>query len=283
MKKRSPANRRSAARAKILVAALAVVSGWGAASSVPSDATLGASWRFRLESFGFFSTNEPFRDEERRFSFLDASGRRVVLDAVSSPRFETAPAFVAESTELLANAAPLETEPNGATFDEAEPTSPPVAFANADAETPASLFADADWIVADANASERDEWSRELRLEAFPEPTFAESSAPTWRDDVSVAAATLDELRALEFEPGVVPSSLVSSALRRRAAKAPLLSGDYSFAETSNASDANAPQTPVVSAPTAPISSAKPAPTRVGAFTAYGTFDSNGGAKVRVQ
>lgn len=286
MKKSTSDRRRSASSAKFFVAALCVVLGWCAASSIPSDSTLGTTWRFRFESFGPFSTSARRCDAERPLSYLDASGRRVVLDGGSVPRVEPAPAFVAESTELLANDAPLETESLGATFDEAEPVATPVSFANAEPETndaSASLFADAGWLVVDEDARERDEWSRELRLEAFPEPTFAELSAPTWRDDVAVDAATLAELRALEFEPGVVPSSLVSSSLRRRTANARLLSGDYSFAETSNASDANAPRTPVAPAPTATAQTSPVVPTRVGAFTACGTFETNGVAKVRVQ
>ncbi len=288
MKKRPSPNRRSAVRAKCFVAALCVAFGWGAASLTPTDSTLGAAWRFRFESFALFSTNAHSRDEDRPFSYLDASGRRVVFDAISTPRLETSPTFVAESTELLANAVlPLETEPIGATFDEAESESEsePVSFATADAQTPvasAPLLPDGGWLVVDENAEERDEWSRELRLEAFPEPTFAESSAPTWRDDVPIVPATVDELRALEFEPGVVASSLVSSSLRRRAANARLVSGDYSFVETSSVGGANEPQTSSFSVST-PEQTPAVAPTRVGAFTACGTFDSNGVAKVRVQ
>lgn len=286
MKKRSPAPRRSALSAKFFVAALCVVLGFGAASAIPGGSTLGETWRFRLEAFGPFSTSAR-RDAERPLSYLDASGRRVALDASSAPRFDSTPAFVSESTELLANDASPAPEPVGATFDEAEPESTPVSFANAEtapeAEEPTSLFTDDGWFVVDADDRERDEWSRELRLETFPEPTFAECSAPTWRDAVAVEAATLDELRALEFEPGVGSSSLVSSSLRRRAANARLVSGDYSFAETSNASDANAPQTSVAPAPVPTTAPTSTVPTRVGAFTACGTFDTNGVVKVRVQ
>lgn len=280
MQKFSSDNRRFASSAKFFAAALCVALGWGAASAFPSGSTLGETWRFRFDSFGLFSANAPNADEERPLSYLDASGRRVVLGENSTPRFETEPTFVAEATELLADdALPFETEPVGATFDEAEPELEPVSFANADAQTSDPLFANAGWLVVDENAQERDEWSRALRLETFSEPTFAELSAPTWRDDVAVEPATLAELRALEFEPGVVASSVVSPELRRRAANARLVSGDYSFAETSNALDANAPQPST--APARPTASQ--APTRVGAFTACGAFESDGVAKVRVQ
>ncbi|MBQ9801063.1 MAG: hypothetical protein IJO40_14160 [Thermoguttaceae bacterium] len=284
MKKYSSNKRRSDSSAKFFVAALCVVLGWFAASSIPSGATLGETWRFRLDSFGPFAANAQRRADERPRSYLDASGRRVDSEETTAPRVETDSAFAVEATELWANEAlPFEAEPVGATFAEAEQEAKlePVSFAN-DEEESDSLFANDGWLVVDENALERDQWSRDLRLEPFPEQTFAEFSAPTWRDDVAVAPATLDELRALEFEPGVVASSLVSSSLRRRTANAQLSSGDYSFAETSNASDANAPQTSSVSAQTATQTSTV-APTRVGAFTACETFDSNGVAKVIVQ
>ncbi|MBQ8285033.1 MAG: hypothetical protein IJZ10_01885 [Thermoguttaceae bacterium] len=288
MKKQSSDARRFASSAKLLAALLCAGFGWGAASSIPSDSTFGETWRFRFDSFALFSSNASSDAEERPVAYLDASGRRVVLDAsgASVPRLETSPAFAAESTELLADGAPLAPQPVGASFDETEPELTPVSFANAesDAETLDAPSTDADWFVVDDDAQERAKWSRELRLESFLAPTFADSSAPTWRDAVPVEAATLADLRALEFEPGLVPSSLVSSALRQRA-KAPLPSGDYSFAETSNASDANAPQTLVASSSTAPSTprTSPVVPTRVGAFTACGTFEADGVAQVRVQ
>ena len=281
MKRYSSNKRRSASTAKFFAAAFCLVLGWGAASLFPSGSTLGETWRFRLESFGLFSSNAQNLDDERPRSFLDASGRRVVCDGVSAPRLETAPTFVAESAELLANdALPLETESLGATFDEAESESEPASFANADAETPALNVENASWVFVDENAQERERWSRELRLGTFSEPTFAECSAPTWRDAVAVESATRDELNALAFEPGASSSSPVSPSLRRRSAKAPLVSGDYSFAETSNATDAGAPAPSSVepSTPTPEV-----APTRVGAFTACGAFDAYGAAKVRVK
>lgn len=284
MKKRSSDKRRSASRAKFFVAALYVALGLGAASAIPFGSTLGESWSFRLESFRLFSTDSSVA-EERPTSYLDASGRRVVVDENSVPRPEPAPAFVAETTELLASDVSFDAEPVGATFDEteAEPKLEPVSFANAEDETPDALFTNDAWLVVDESAEARDRWSDELRLAAFPEPTFAETSTPTWRDAVAVEGATLAELRALEFEPELVASSLVSSSLRRRAANARLVSGDYSFAETSNALDANAPQVP--SSPSQPTPPQVPstAPARVGVFTACGTFESNGVAKVRVQ
>lgn len=281
MKQYSSDNRPFPTSAKFFAAAFCVALGWGAASAFPSGSTLGDAWRFRFDSFGLFSSSAQRRVEERPLCYLDASGRRFgVGDEISTPRLETPPALIAESTELLADGSlPLEEEPVGATFDEAEPEWEPVAFA--DAQTSASLFADAGWIVVDPDAQKRDDWSRELQLETFSEPTFAEFSAPTWRDDVAIASATLDELRALEFEPGVA-SSLASPELRR-VANARLASGDYSFAETSNASDANASQTPNVSSQTAPPPAPPVAPTRVGAFTACGAFEADGVAKVRVQ
>ncbi len=281
MNKRSSNQRRSASLAKCFVAALCVVLAWGAAWLIPNGLTLGTSWRFRLESFEFFSANKNV-DEERAVSYLDASGRRVVLDENAVPRLETAPAFVAETTELLASDVSCDAQPVGATFDEteAEPEWEPVSFANAEDETSDALPTNDAWLVVDESAEARDKWSFELRLAPFLAPTFVETSAPTWRDAVEVEAATLAELRELEFEPELVASSLISPLLRRRVANARLASGDYSFAETSSASDANAPQpTPRPATPQAPST----APTRVGAFTACGTFESNGVAKVRVQ
>jgi hypothetical protein len=281
MIKYSSNNRRFPASAKFFAAAFSVALGWCVASAFPSGSTLGTAWRFRFESFGPFSQNERRCAEDRSLSYLDASGRRVAVNAeTSSPRLETAPTFVAESTELLADdALPLEKESVGATFDEAEPELEPVAFDNA--QTPASSFADASWLVVDQNAQEREEWSRELRLGSFSEPKFAEFSLPNWRDAVALESATPDELRALEFEPGV-SSSLVSPELRRLA-NARLASGDHEFAETSNASDANAPQTPNASSQTAQKTPTQAAPTRVGAFAACGAFEADGVAKVRVQ
>ena len=281
MNKRSSNKRRSASRAKFFVAALYVALGLGAASSIPLGSTLGETWRFRLESFRLFST-KPSVAEERPTSNLDASGRRVAVDENSIPRRESVPTFVAETTELLASDVSFDAEPVGATFDETEaaPKLEPVSFGNAEDEASVALLTNDAWLVVDESAEARDRWSDELRLAAFPEPTFAETSTPTWRDAVAVEGATLAELRALEFEPELVASSLVSSSLRRRAANARLVSGDYSFAETSNASDANAPQTP--SQPTPPQAPTI-APARVGVFTACGTFESNGVAKVRVQ
>ncbi len=284
MKKSSSNKRRSASRAKFFVAALYVALGLGAASAIPFGSTLGETWSFRLESFRLFSANSDVV-EERPTSYLDASGRRVVVDDNSVPRPETTPAFVAETTELLASAASFDAEPVGATFDEteAEPKLEPVSFANAENETPDALLANDAWLVVDENAEARDRWSDELRLAAFPEPTFAETSTPTWRDAVAVEGATLAELREFEFDPNAVASSLVSSSLRRRAANVRLTSGDYSFAETVSATDANAPQPSIV--PSQPTSPQAPsvAPARVGVFTACGTFESNGVAKVRVQ
>lgn len=279
MPKKSPVNRRSASSAKFFFAALCVALGGSVASSLPNGSTLGETWRFRFDSFALFSSNAPSDADEGSACYLDASGRRVEGDEISAPSVDSAPTFFAEATELLASdVLPRETEPVGATFDEATPELAPVSFANAETASDASRFENLGWLVVD-DAQERDEWSRELRLEAFPKLTFAESSAPTWSDDVAVAPATPAELRALAFEPGVASSSLVSLSLRRRAANARLVSGDYSFAETSNASDANAPQTSNVAPPTTPA----PAPTRVGAFTACGAFDAYGAAKVRVQ
>lgn len=298
MKKRSSA-RRSDTRAKFFLAAFCLALGWSAAAVVPADSTLGATWRFRLESFGPFASTVRQTADDRPLCYLDASGRRVAPNETTIPRSETEPTFGDESAELWANAETLETTPNGATFAEteaeAEMKTTPVSFASADlefdaeseiesdAETSSARFSNADWIVVDENAQERDNWSRELRLVAFSEPTFAESSAPTWRDAVAIETATLDELRALEFEPGAVPSSLVSSSLRRRSANARLHSGDYSFAETSNVSDANAPRTTVASTPASTSQISTAAPTRVGAFAACGAFESDGGARVRVQ
>ena len=274
MKKRSSANRRSASRAKFVAAALCLGLGWGGASLVPDSSTLGENWRFRIESFALFSWNDSTCDAAGPRSRLDASGRRVVLDAPDGVRFDVPSAFVDESAELWASAVSPEAEPVGATFDEAEPSLTPVSFANADAAS----TVDGSWLGVDQYEQERARWSNELRLEPFPEPTFAEHSAPAWRDAVAVEPATAAELRALDFEPGVVPSALVSSTLSRRSSRALLPSGDYSFAETSNASDANASEPPVVSTP-APAT----APARVGAFTACGPFESNGVAKLRVQ
>lgn len=280
MPPKSPDARPSASSAKFLFAALCVALGGSVASFLPDGSTLGETWRFRFDSFALFSSNASNADDEGSVCYLDASGRRVERE-ISAPSVDSASTFFAEATELLASdVLPGETEPVGATFDEATPELEPVSFANDEAASDASRLENDGWIVVDANAQERDEWSRELRLEAFPKLTFAESSAPNWSDDVAVEPATPDELRALAFEPGVASSSLVSSSLRRRAANARLVSGDYSFAETSNASDANAPPTSNVVPPTA--TPAAPA-TRVGAFTACGAFDAYGAAKVRVQ
>lgn len=282
MKKRSSNNRRSASRAKFLVAALCVGFGWCAASTVPSDSTFGATWRVRLESFNLFSLDARRRDDERPLCYLDANGRRFSTDAATRSTFETSPAFLAEDDALLAEDDAPQTQPLGATFDET--TAPfefePIAFSDAEEETLASSDSASEngWLVVDENAEERARWSRELALASFAAPAFSESSLPTWRDEVAVVPATTAELRALEFEPGLGRSTLVSSTLRRRAASAPLASGGHSFAVTANVSDANASASQS-SAPRV----ATAAPTRVGAFSASGAFDTNGVATVRVQ
>lgn len=283
MKKRS-AQRRSASRAKLLVAAICLGLGWGAASVVPNDSTLGETWSVRFESFDLFSLNAFRRADERPLCYLDANGRRFAPETATTPTLETEPAFLAESEELLADDVATETQALGATF--AETVSPvelaPVSFADETEETLAPVDADAEngWLVVDENAEKRDRWSREIALEPFAAPNFAESSLPTWRDEIAVVPATTDELRALEFEPGLSRSALVSSTLRRRAALAPLASGAHSFAETANVSDANASAN--ASQPEAPRV-ATTAPARVGSFSAPGMFDANGVATVRVQ
>lgn len=286
MKKRSANNRRSASRAKLFVAALCLGLGWGAASAIsaiPADSTDAETWSVRFESFNLFSPNSLRGAEERPLCYLDATGRRVSLENATAPLLETEPAFLAESEELLADDSALDVQPLGAIFAETVSVVEldPVSFSETNEEDFAATTENG-WLGVDEDAEERDRWANEIAVNPFPVPSFAESSLPGWRDDVSVASATIDELRALASEPGLGRSTLVSSTLRRRAALAPLASGGHSFAETSNVADANSNASVDASQPEPPRV-ATIAPARVGSFSDSGAYGTNGVATVRIQ
>ncbi|MBR4834537.1 MAG: hypothetical protein IKU86_09455 [Thermoguttaceae bacterium] len=260
---------RSASRAKLFVAALSVGLAWGAASALPETAPTFDGWRFRVDALELFRA-----DVGEPLSYLDGSGRRVDSSKpLALP--ETPSTTLVESTTLLADsAAAIETQA-GATLGEAEPLAEIASFPSESEEPADARFIEAAWAVADDDVEKRRDWSLELRLEEFAEPSFAEVEAPAWRDDVSVVFATYEELEALPVGANAVASNLVSPALRKLATDASLVSGYY--AETSSVSDANATQT----RPTP--DSAAPAPARVGVFAACGTFEANGVAKTRVR
>lgn len=264
-------SRRSASRAKIFVAALAVGLAWGAASAAPQTAPSFDGWRFRVDALALFQS-----DAAEPLSYLDGSGRRVDLSEPNALP-ETAPTL-GESTTLLANFSTPDETPIGATLCDPEPLDEIASFPAEPEERPADArFVEAAWAVADDDAEKRRDWSLELRLEEFAEPSFAEVEAPAWRDEIAVDFATPAELEALPAGANAFASSLVSPTLRKLSADASSASGYY--VETTSVSDANAPQT--TSAPASVAKSA--APTRVGVFSACGTFEANGVAKTRVR
>ncbi len=243
----------SATRAKLFVAAISVGLAWGVASALPETSSPSDGWRLRV------AVEEPVR-------YLDASGRRVDF---SEPALrETTPTTLVETTTVLADSSTPRETPVGATLDDPEPLAgsfPPAEEASENARAQ-----ETDWAVVDEDEEKRRDWSRELRLEEFAEPSFVDVEAPTWRDDVSIVFATYEELEALPSGANVLASNLASPALRKLATNASAASGYY--AETASVTEANAEQ----------AQAATSVPARVGVFAACGTFEANGVAKTRV-